>query len=139
MLPLLTAVLRCLDGNARGARRGRYADRPDRGPGPSVFTRSWRLARRESGHRDQVDGYAVGFARPDRWTSGGPSVPARPWHAVEVHRPPAELDGEVELALCGAIVQIWGSQTWERIGAGRTACAECRRISAVQTPRACGR
>jgi hypothetical protein len=50
---------------------------------------------------------------------------------VEAHRPADELDGEVELAVCGAIVQIWGSQRWERVGAGRTACAECRRITAV--------
>jgi hypothetical protein len=41
----------------------------------------------------------------------------------------AELDGEVELAVCGAIVQVWGRQDWERVGAGRTACAECRRLT----------
>lgn len=75
--------------------------------------------------------YAVGFARPDRWSRGRPAEQARPWHAVEAHRPPAELDGEVELALCGAIVQVWGSQTWERVGAGRTACSECRELTAV--------
>ena len=51
-------------------------------------------------------------------------------HAVEAHRPPAELDGEIELAVCGAIVQIWGSQKWSRVGAGRTACAECARVTA---------
>ena len=47
---------------------------------------------------------------------------------------PAELDGEVELAVCGAIVQVWGSQKWERVGAGRTACPECQRITAVVKP-----
>ncbi len=51
------------------------------------------------------------------------------WHAVEAHRPADELDGEVELALCGAIVQVWGSQQWERIKAGR-ACEECRQQTA---------
>jgi hypothetical protein len=35
----------------------------------------------------------------------------------------------VEPALCGAIVQVRGRQTWERVGAGRTGCPECRRLS----------
>ena len=68
------------------------------------------------------ESYAVGFARPDRWSWAQPAEHAMSWHAVEAHRPPAELDGEVELAVCGAIVQVWGSQKWERVGAGRTAC-----------------
>ncbi|HEY4626700.1 MAG: hypothetical protein JF630_06415 [Geodermatophilales bacterium] len=78
--------------------------------------------------------YAVGFARPDRWSRGRPAEQSCPWHAVEAHRPPAELDGEVELAVCGAIVQVWGSQSWARVGAGRTACPECARITAVARP-----
>ncbi len=73
----------------------------------------------------------MGFARPDRWSADRPAELARPWHAVEAHRPPAELDGEVELAVCGAIVQVWGSQKWERVGAGRTACADCARLTSV--------
>ncbi|MGY1603531.1 hypothetical protein [Geodermatophilus sp. SYSU D00815] len=81
-----------------------------------------------------VETYAVGFARPDRWSRGRPAEAARPWHAVEAHRPPAELDGEVELAVCGAIVQVWGSQKWERVGAGRTACEECARVTAASRP-----
>jgi hypothetical protein len=56
---------------------------------------------------------------------------ARPWHAVEAHRPVAELDGEVELAVCGAIVQVWGRQNWARVGSGRTACTACQRLTAV--------
>ena len=72
-----------------------------------------------------MDSYAVGFARPDRWSRGRPTEHTYPWHAVEAHRLPEELDGEVELALCGAIVQVWGSQKWARVGAGRTACPEC--------------
>ena len=91
------------------------------------------------GHNDHVNDYAVGFARPDRWSRAQPSVEVRPWHAVEAHRPPAELDGEVELAVCGAIVQVWGSQKWTRVGAGRTACRDCRRISAVLQPVSSGR
>jgi hypothetical protein len=57
---------------------------------------------------------------------------------VEAHRPEAELDGEVELAVCGAIVQVWGSQKWERVGAGRTACRECVQITAVARPLTAG-
>ena len=57
-----------------------------------------------------------------------------PWHAVEAHRPAAELDGEVELAVCGAIVQVWGSQRWERVGSGRTACPECLQVTAPVKP-----
>jgi hypothetical protein len=87
-----------------------------------------------AGKRALVETYAVGFARPDRWSRGRPAEHTRPWHAVEPHRPPAELDGEVELAVCGAIVQVWGTQKWERVGAGRTACPECQRITAVVTP-----
>ena len=79
-----------------------------------------------------VEQYAVGFARPDRWVQQGRSADhSRPWHAVEAHRPVAELDGEVELAVCGAIVQVWGAQHWERVGGGRTACQECRRLTGV--------
>ena len=81
-----------------------------------------------------MDAYAVGFARPDRWSRDRPAEQAFPWHAVEAHRPPAELDGEVELAVCGAIVQVWGSQKWERVGAGRTACPECAKLTAVAKP-----
>ncbi|CCG02672.1 hypothetical protein [Blastococcus saxobsidens] len=78
-----------------------------------------------------METYAVGFARPDRWSGGSRNQQSYPWHAVEAHRPPAELDGEVELAVCGAIVQVWGTQKWQRVGVGRTGCPECARITAV--------
>ena len=81
-----------------------------------------------------VGTFAVGFARPDRWSLGRPTQHTYPWHAVEAHRPPAELDGEVELAVCGAIVQIWGTQDWHRVGNGRTACGDCQRITAASMP-----
>jgi hypothetical protein len=55
------------------------------------------------------------------------------WHAVEAHRPAEELDGEVELAVCGAIVQVWGSQDWERVAAGRTACPACARLAPARS------
>jgi hypothetical protein len=78
-----------------------------------------------------VESFAVGFARPDRWSRDGQGSARTPWHAVPALRPAGELDGEVESALCGAIVQIWGCQRWERIGAGRTGCPECRRLSGL--------
>ncbi|WP_456567604.1 hypothetical protein [Blastococcus sp. SYSU D00695] len=77
----------------------------------------------------------MGFARPDRWSWHG-EPGATPWHAVVTDRPARDLDGVVDLALCGAIVQIWGSQKWERMGSGRTACPECVRLtSGAPAPR----
>ena len=67
---------------------------------------------------EDVSAYAVGFARPDRQSWAQPAEQAMSWHAVEAHRPADELDGEVELAVCGAIVQVWGSQHWERVQLG---------------------
>ncbi|RBY83873.1 hypothetical protein DQ238_00285 [Geodermatophilus sp. TF02-6] len=75
--------------------------------------------------------YAVGSARPGRWSPGRPVEQSRPWHAVEAHRPAGELDGEVELAVCGVIVQVEGAQDWERVGAGRTTCRDCRQLTAA--------
>ena len=75
--------------------------------------------------------YAVGFARPDRRTWAQPAGEPMSWHAVEAHRPADELDGEVELAVCGAIVQVWGSQQWDRVTAGRATCTECRKRTAA--------
>jgi hypothetical protein len=88
----------------------------------------------DPGHSNHVDTYAVGFARPDRWSLGQEVQQSHPWHAVEAHRPASELDGEVELAVCGAIVQVWGSQKWERVGGGRTACPECLSATAGAKP-----
>ena len=77
-----------------------------------------------------MDSYAVGFARPDRWSWGQQAGPAHPWHAVEAHRLPAELDGEIELAVCGAIVQVWdprsGSGSATDAPRARTASASPR-------------
>jgi len=83
-----------------------------------------------------VNTYAVGFARPDRWSAENAGV-ASPWHAVEAHRPPGELDGEIELAVCGAIVQVWGSREWDDVSAGHRACETCRRqaVSRLQDAR----
>ncbi|MDP9416717.1 MAG: hypothetical protein M3P48_02560, partial [Actinomycetota bacterium] len=78
----------------------RTRSRAARPAGWGVFPRC------DAGHYQAVQSYAVGFARPDRWSPGRPTEQSRPWHAVEAHRPPSELDGEVELAVCGAIVQV---------------------------------
>ena len=32
------------------------------------------------------------------------------WHAVEVHRPPAEVDGACELTLCGSLARVCRSR-----------------------------
>ena len=76
----------------------------------------------------------MGFARPDRWSPGRPTEQATPWHAVEAHRPPSELDGEVELAVCGAIVQVWGTQAWRQVGVSRTECRKCHKLTSVVRP-----
>ena len=34
------------------------------------------------------------------------------WHAVEVHRPPAEVDAACELTLCGALARVDTDQHW---------------------------
>ena len=78
------------------------------------------------GNTQRVSSYAVGFARPDRRSWAQPAEQQMTWHAVEAHRPAEELDGEVELAVCGAIVQVWGTQQWGRVSLGRATCAECR-------------
>jgi hypothetical protein len=40
----------------------------------------------------------------------GPAVPL--WHAVEVHRPAAEMDAACELTLCGALARVDTEQQW---------------------------
>lgn len=34
------------------------------------------------------------------------------WHAVEVHRPPAEVDGACELTVCGALARVSTEERW---------------------------
>ena len=34
------------------------------------------------------------------------------WHAVELHRPPAEVDGACELTVCGALARIDPERQW---------------------------
>ena len=34
------------------------------------------------------------------------------WHAVELHRPTAEVDGACELSLCGSLARVDVEQPW---------------------------
>jgi len=34
------------------------------------------------------------------------------WHAVEVHRPTAEVDGACELTLCGSLARVSTELVW---------------------------
>ena len=34
------------------------------------------------------------------------------WHAVELHRPPAEVDGACELTVCGSLARIVPGEQW---------------------------
>jgi hypothetical protein len=38
------------------------------------------------------------------------------WHAVELHRPVAELDGACELTVCGALARVAPESSWPRTG-----------------------
>jgi hypothetical protein len=38
------------------------------------------------------------------------------WHAVEVHRVPADLDGACELTLCGALARVTTARDWPTTG-----------------------
>jgi len=40
----------------------------------------------------------------------GPTVEL--WHAVEVHRAPADLDGACELTVCGTLARVTTGQHW---------------------------
>lgn len=49
------------------------------------------------------------------------------WHAVEVHRPPAEVDGACELTLCGSLARVSTDETWPV--AARDVCPACALLS----------
>ena len=46
------------------------------------------------------------------------------WHAVEVHRDPAEVDGACELTVCGVLARVTTEQSWPVPGAD--VCPACR-------------
>lgn len=51
----------------------------------------------------------------------GPTAPL--WHAVELHRLPAEVDSACELTLCGSLARIETEQTWPVTA--RDVCPAC--------------
>jgi hypothetical protein len=38
------------------------------------------------------------------------------WHAVEVHRAPADLDGACELTVCGSLARVSTESSWPTTG-----------------------
>ena len=55
----------------------------------------------------------------------GPTVAL--WHAVELHRPEAELDGACELTVCGALARVEPEQHWPV--AARDVCPACATLT----------
>ena len=55
----------------------------------------------------------------------GPTAPL--WHAVELHRPAAELDGACELTLCGALARIAPGEQWPI--PARDVCPACSTLA----------
>jgi hypothetical protein len=54
------------------------------------------------------------------------------WHAVELHRPPAEVDGACELSLCGALARIAVGAQWPV--AARDVCPLCASLTQPALP-----
>ena len=54
------------------------------------------------------------------------AVPAR-WHAVEVHRAPAEVDGACELTLCGTLARVSPDAPWP--ADAPDACPSCAALT----------
>jgi hypothetical protein len=49
------------------------------------------------------------------------------WHAVEVHRSPAELDGACELTVCGSLARVMPEEQWSLVG--RDICPACATLT----------
>ena len=49
------------------------------------------------------------------------------WHAVEVHRAPADLDGACELTVCGALARVTTEEHWPVSGVD--VCSACTAAS----------
>lgn len=45
------------------------------------------------------------------------------WHAVELHRPLAEIDGACELTVCGSLARVVPEASWPQ--AGTDVCPVC--------------
>ena len=55
----------------------------------------------------------------------GPTAPL--WHAVELHRPAAEVDGACELTVCGSLARIAPAEQWPV--AARDVCPACSALA----------
>jgi hypothetical protein len=49
------------------------------------------------------------------------------WHAVELHRPPAEVDGACELTVCGSLARIAVGEQWPV--QARDVCPACATLA----------
>ena len=49
------------------------------------------------------------------------------WHAVEVHRQVADLDGACELTVCGALARVTGEAPWP--ADGTDVCPTCAALT----------
>lgn len=49
------------------------------------------------------------------------------WHAVELHRPTAEVDGACELTLCGSLARVVPEESWPRTGGD--VCPACAALT----------
>jgi hypothetical protein len=45
------------------------------------------------------------------------------WHAVELHRPAAEVDGACELTVCGSLARVITEEQWPTVA--RDVCPVC--------------
>ena len=49
------------------------------------------------------------------------------WHAVELHRPAAEIDGACELTVCGSLARVSPDDAWPRTGTD--VCPACAALA----------
>ncbi len=49
------------------------------------------------------------------------------WHAVELHRPAAEIDGACELTVCGSLARVSPDDSWPRTGSD--VCPACAALA----------
>ena len=49
------------------------------------------------------------------------------WHAVELHRPPAEVDHACELTLCGSLARVSAAEQWPVVA--RDVCPACATVA----------
>jgi hypothetical protein len=51
------------------------------------------------------------------------------WHAIELHRPVAELDGACELTVCGSLARVVVDQPWPVLSSPSEVCPTCARLA----------